>query len=112
MGSRTVVLWGKLAVHPSLIMMKGWRCIPVWPVQCLYRLRVEVFHGLLVASAHAVLGTRVTVERIYRLGDSHLGRRHCYPAHQHWTLHTAPYSAHPGRAPLRESRYPLASFCS
>lgn len=46
--------------------------VPVWPVESLYCLCVQILDGLLVTPADTVLGTCIPIERIDSLGDAHL----------------------------------------
>lgn len=46
--------------------------IPVRPIQSLDRFGIQILHGLLVAPAHTVLGTRIPIEGVDGLGDAHL----------------------------------------
>lgn len=48
----------------------------VWTIEGFDGFGVEVFDCLLVASADAVSGTRISVKGVYGLGDSHLRRSH------------------------------------
>lgn len=51
--------------------MPCWR-LPVWSVEGLDGLCVEIFDGLLVAATDAVAGPGVAVERIDSFSDPHL----------------------------------------
>ena len=78
-GSSTVVLpcgqpWpvADFRQAPFAVTRAPQLIVPVWPVEGFYCLCVEVFYGLLVASADTVLGTGVPIEGVDGLGDAHL----------------------------------------
>lgn len=52
------------------------RSIPEWAIQGFDGFGVEVFDGLFVAPADAVVGACVAVEGVYCLCDAHLGGCH------------------------------------
>ncbi len=58
--------------------------LPEGPVEGFDRFGVQVFNGLFIAPAHAVVGACVAVEGVDCFGDTHLGGRHCWSMVNAW----------------------------